>query len=537
MADARPFGEWLYARLRELLNSTDLTPEQRAAIEAALRDLDAAALGAGGSSPEGLMAWVQAMFRGIVAAWNAPDLSPTVSFLTAEGESAFRAIDVSSLAAFYKDISENPSNFIDSAIDAPELLIAKLVHIVTGLTIPPDIIKTMITGASTEEVRQKLGQIVKTLYDETLRTEGVAEEYRNRNPGDAGWTVFKSLIGASMRIQVGDLLVSWAGKKIPYGLASVFTEIAEKLDKAIGLEDAIEEVVQVPMQALIQRALESYYNRILKPVDLTAGEVRQARIAGRISDADYGKILDNMGYRDDVRDMLLDFAATNLTESDINDAYQWGLIDRNQVKEEYKNKYYNENDRELKTKLVEMTRRQKLREKILELYGNLYRDGVATKDEVRPFLQNYGFDNDEIDMWFAVQELERRQRKWISDGNLIKLITNGERTTTEAIQYLVLQGMEVNDAASLISLAVKAEKEAEVESIERQVKATITKLPKAVRDKCDDLFKPEDILGDLLAKLISLIPSGLGDVASALKLKDLIECALKNLGTTPPPGP
>jgi len=54
-----------------------------------------------------------------------------------------------------------------------------------------------------------------------------------------------------------------------------------------------------------------------------------------------------------------------------------------------------------------------------------------------------------------------------------------------------------------------------------------------VKDKCEDLFKPEDILSQLLTQLITLVPTELSQIAGAVKLKEIIECALKNIGSTP----
>lgn len=415
--------------------------------------------------------------------------------------------------------------------DFPFAVVSWVLTQVLGITISADQIKTVMTGSPTDADRIALGSTLTTLYRETLPTEAVAAGFRAREAGAAEFTNFERLSGAAMRLQIADLVLDWLGRKIPFGLGDILQDLADLMNTAIALDDALEEVVQVPMQAVIQRGMEAYYNRQIKPADLSATEALQARIADKITDSDLTKILDNAGYRDDIRQILRDNAAKNLTESDINDLYQWNLWSRDQVKEQYKQLFYEEDDRELKTKLVEMTRRQKLREKIFELYGNLYRDGVATKQEVTPFLENYGYDADEVEMWFSVQELERRQRKWMSDATLLKLVKQEVFTISAAIDYLTLQGMTVNDATAYLTLAIQAEQEQEVKELEREAKAAIAKLPKAVRDKCDDLLKPEDILSELLARLIGLIPGDLGVIPGAAKLKSYIECAIKAILT------
>ena len=482
-------------------------------------------------------AWVLKALRTLIAGLNSPDVAAADVWRQVEGKAAEVSAEIGEQVSMWTGVSNNPPDEIGTYIKLGAEIIQYLVEQVTGLNVPGGTVSAVMGSQSAEVTRLSLGNIFVTLLDETLRLDGVREGFLARDTGTAEGANMARMVGAAFRMQLGDMVAGWAAKAVPFGLGDGLTQIAERIDKAINLDDAIEEIIQVPMQAVITRGLEQYYNRQLKPADLTANEARQAKILGKITDDQYARILDNLGYRDDIRGFLLDQTYANLTESDINDGYQWNLLSREQVKEHYRQKLFNEQDQETKTKLVEMTRRQKLREKIFELYGNLYRDGVATKQEVTPFLQNYGYDNDEIEMWFSVQELERRQRKWISDGNLLKLIVNGERTTTEAIQYLVLQGMEVNDATAFISLAVKQEVEAEAASIEREVKAVVNRLPKAIKDQCDDVFSPEKILGELLTRAIALIPLGGANLTGLADLRKIIECALKGLGVTPPATP
>lgn len=430
-----------------------------------------------------------------------------------------------------------PEKFVKLGAAGLGPLIEQLATLVTGLAVPSGTITGAVSGVANDESRLALGGIFSRLLDDTLKLETVKEGYLQRAPGHGERTNMERMVGAAFRMQLGDMMAEIAGKKLPFGIGSAFTEIAERIDKAINLDDAIEEIIQVPMEAVITRGMTEYYNRQLLPQDFTESEARQAFLQERISKEVLDKVLDNQGVRLDIRDHLLEMAAPNLTESDLDQAYQHNLLDRDEIKEQYKGKGFTPIDREIKTQLVEGTRRWKLEEKVFELYGNLYRDGVATKEEVRPFLEHYGYDPDEIDMWMHAQELERRQRKWISDANLIKLITRGEKTTTEAISYLTLQGMEVNDAAALITLAMKEEKEEKVKHVEAKVKAAVAKLPKAVKDKCDDLFSPDKILRQLLGEVIAMIPLGEIPLSNLVDLKTILECALENLGVLQPPTP
>lgn len=481
--------------------------------------------------------WVGRMLLSATAIKNTKIFRKVASKVGIDDFTGKHAAGAAAAVAVATAVAANPQRYVDLATAGAGPLVESLARLVSGLNIPTGTVSGAFTGVASDKSRVALGGIFSKLLDETLQLETVKEGYLQRTPGHGERTNMERMVGAAFRMQLGDMLADFAGKKLPFGVGNAFSEIAERIDKAINLDDAIEEIIQVPMQAVISRGLEAFYNRQLKPADLSASEALKANIANKLGPGELGRILDNAGYRDDIRQILRDNAAGNLTESDLNDGYQWNLLTRDQVKQRYRDNAFEEPDAELKTKLVEGTRRQKLREKIFELYGNLYRDGVVTKQEVTPFLENYGYDADEVEMWFSVQELERRQRKWISDGNILKLIKRGEWTTTDAINYQVLQGMEANDAFAFISLAVTEEKEAEVKEIEKEVKAVVAKLPAPIKKKCEDLLKPEDLLTELLGQLTTLIPGELLGIPGASKLKAYIECALKEIVAPPTPTP
>jgi len=477
-----------------------------------------------GASGDEWFSWAARGLDSLIAAWNSPDLSPTVSYLTAEKDSAAKAVDVSSLVALWEDVSENPQKLAGSLPKFPFDLIAWILRRVTGLTISGDQIEGLFDAGTTAGGRSGLGKILTDLYGETLKTEKAAAGWLARNPGESEYENFRQLAGAAMRLALGGLVAEWGGDILPFGLGKFLEGVTEKLNDAVALDDALEEVVQVPMQAVIQRGLEAKYNRELKPGDFSGTQAIQAMIAYDFPKADVNKVLDNEGVRDDIRETLINFTATNLTETDINDLYQHNLLSRDEVKEQYKQKFFQEPEREFKTKLVEGTRRWKLEGQVNELYGNLYRDGVATKQEVTPHLEHFGYDPDEIEMWFQVQELERRQRRWLTKGETHKLVKAGKWTPLRAIEYQVMQGMTIEDATLIFV-------EDQVEEIEQEAKAIIKALPVAVKNKCDDLLDPKALLAELLAKLLALIPLGLGGNQHIVQL---IKCALEHLGATVP---
>ena len=462
--------------------------------------------------------WPEAMTRAILKTGTSEDVAPAVRSWV--GDQA--GVVIGTLVAYLRDKLEELNtkypDLYNSLFEGADKIIDFLVTEVTGLTIADGTVSTALLSTNKDALRQSLGNVFVTLLDETLKLDDAAQGFIDRNTGPAEAANMARLVGAAFRMQLGDMVAGWIAGILPFGLGDGATEIAERIDKAINLDDAIEEIIQVPMEATVTKGLTQYYNRKLKPTDMTDNEARQAYIAGRIGTSDYNKILDNTGVRDDIRDILLDFTAANLTESDINEAYQRNLLSIEQVKDQYKQKYFQEPERQIKTDLVKGTRRWTLQTKVVELLGNLYRDGVQTKDACTPYLNALGYENDEQELWFLMQDLERQQRKWITDNQLLKLLDSGQVTMTFAHDYLVMQGMVSNDAWILIANHFKEE--------------AVAKLPKEVKNKCLDILDPTKVLVEVLGELAQLANFGtLFDSRAQQFYRCLIEELGKTLGT------
>lgn len=433
-----------------------------------------------------------------------------------EKTAAVMGLEGASLTALWEEWSKDPQRLADLLSGGAFGIIAWILSFVTGLSFSAGQLDSLVTGANNEEKRRALGQILTDLYAETLKTERAAQGWLSRTPGDSELENFRQLSGAAMRLSLADILIDWAGEAIPLGLAKGLKGIAEKINDAVALDDALEEVVQVPMQAVIQRGLEAKYNRELKPQDFTESEARNALLQERIAKDVYDKVLDNQGVRDDIRDILLDMQEPNLTESDIDQLYQHNVIDEAAVSEQYKQKGFRPATRELKTKLVVGTRRWKLEEKLFELLGNLYRDGVKTRAEVSPHLQHFGFDPDEEEMWFQIQDLERQQRKWLSSKQIEDLVGAGLLDPGFAIDYQVKQGMTGEDASLLYMQSMLARYQPTPQNDLECFKII------------EDAFSLNKMLAALLSRLPVLDPTGTLNTGDFQKL---LECLINKAKT------
>lgn len=460
--------------------------------------------------------WLKAAVKGAFETMYEAETAKYRDTDAMEGAAALAKYAHAAKVAVWDDADKNFDAIRAILPDFPFAVVAWVMTQILGLTISADQVKTLSTGSPTDADRIALGQVLTTLYRETLPTEGVAQGFLNRNPGTEEFRNFERLSGAAMRLQIADMVLKWIGHKIPLGLGDIFEDLADLFNDAIALDDALEEVVQVPMQAVIQAGMEAHYNRLIKPQDFTESEARNAYLQGYITLDVLNKVLDNQGVRDDIRQILLDMQAPNLTESDLDQLYQHNLLNRDEVKDQYKQKGFQEPERELKTKLVEGTRRWKLEQRLFELLGNLYRDGVKTRVEVQPHLDHFGFDPDESEMWFQIQELERQQRKWLSNKQIEDLVGAGLLDPGFAIDYQVKQGMTGEDATLLY-----------MQSMLARYQPTPTNDPECFKI-IEDAFSLNKMLGALLSRLPVLDPTGTINTGD---FQRLLECLINKAKT------
>lgn len=463
--------------------------------------------------------WAGASERDKYLARSGKDVMTARAKEVADAVSMEKVMDITGLKAFADEVSQNPDKYLGT----PAALVGKVIDFlltrVTGLNIPDSAISGALTGDTSEDVRRSFGSILLQFLDDNLDVDKVAQGFANRETGEGERDSMARLLGTAFRIQVGDMAMDWITQALPFGLASGLKDVAERFNDAMNLDDALEDIIQVPMQQVIEEGMQQWYARKIKPKDFTESEVRNAFLQGRISEDVYNKVLDNQGIRDDIRASLLEMARPNLTESDVDQAYQHNIIEEPDIDAYYKDKGFQGKDAETKKKLVLGNRRWKLEEKIFELYGNLYRDDVATRAEVTPFLEHFGYEPDEIEMWFQVQELERRQRKWLSNSQVAELAKAGLVDPGFLIDYQVKQGMKGEDATLLYMQNMLAMYQPTQEADPECFKII------------QDAFSLSKLLDAMLSRLPVLDPSGLLNTGD---FKKLLECLLAKRNTPSP---
>lgn len=419
--------------------------------------------------------WVLRGLRAIVAGIGDTELRDASRYWEAEKSGVAIAAEAAAVKATAKKVLSQLETLLKPLIDSGGASAEWVIEFVSGLNIPDGTIANFVAGETQEAQRIALGTIITTLYDETLKADEAAKDYLGRTPGAAAFTNFRRLVGASMRLQVGDLLVGSVAGSIPLGIGHGLEQIAERLDKAIALEDALEEVIQVPMEAVITDGLKKHYNRIIKPMDMSRDEALSALIQGKIDRATFDKIFDNEGIRLDVRDTLIDMKESNLNDAQMRTLWQWGQIDHARIVSEIRQRTKGAEQSELIAGLLEGQRLRDLKDEYVSRNRRLFVDCVISEQELRGVLSEVKYSQEEADQAIKNDLVARRQRTFLPTSDMFKAVHLGLMDLNDAINSLQCRGWTYDDAVTEAALRLQ-EKLPECESVKLKDSATISLL-------------------------------------------------------------
>lgn len=272
----------------------------------------------------------------------------------------------------------------------------------------------------------KLVAHILTAFDQ----DAVAAGYLKREAGQEERVNFERFVGINWQLQVADMLAEFAGNALPWGLGGGFQKIGEGLQKMLGLEDAQEEILQPLMEKFITDGLNKQFNRKLLNVDLTPSDAIAAGIRGYISPAIMHQILNNEGIRNDARPILEKMAGKNLTQSDLQDLYNWGAMTQGQVEQSFKENGYLPEDATTKTSLVVADRLRKLVGQLENVMQQQAVRSLIPEGEYEGFLRAQAYHGDEINVMLDIV----RRQKTMAPAGTKKHITGSFNITPERVK-------------------------------------------------------------------------------------------------------
>lgn len=410
------------------------------------------------------------------------------------------------------DVVEWTANQIISFEPLAARLAAVTMQGITGIDIDPGTLKSAPTPEAGRERAIALGgefmRVVSGIFD----INAAQEDFQTRTGVTGSAENLASYFGTNLFFQLRSLTISTVASLTGWPTLRHLEQLHQSVNWAFGFGWLSWAVMSEYMNVTINPGMRRLLNSSVKPNDYSEAEARWAVWSGRLSPDQHDRVMDNQGVRLDIRQALLDRAEADLSDTDLADLWRWGKITRDDLVKQYRLKGYGGPKAELKVHRIETERLHGLLEKVTELYLRLYRDCVITAAELELHLSNVGWTQNEIDIARVVQELDRRQRRWLSDSDLNKAADLGFLTIDDVFNQLECQGMTLADAAVKVFLMLE------------------TKIPQ----DCIDKVKPVDV-DKLFRAIIALIQTG-----DLLSIPGGILKLLKCLGDLPdipePPG-
>jgi hypothetical protein len=285
-------------------------------------------------------------------------------------------------------------------------VLAFLLNTIFGFSATDAQLQGVLDGDITVVDKENFGDVFATIFTDIFNATAVGEGFKERLPGVAEWNNFRRFLGYSSRIQMGAALVENFGAIIPFGIGDGIEGIGERIGKILGLEDAFEETLEPLMEKLIVAGLEQKFNRETKPTDLTAEQAIRAKLQNRIGDREFHQILDNLGLRDDIRQIILDMAAPNLAENEVQLLFQRGQIDADDVRLFFAEAGFQEPDLERKASTIIFYRQWQMERQLVELKGRQFQRGLITESDLRSHLATQGYTTIEEDLFLEIQRAE-----------------------------------------------------------------------------------------------------------------------------------
>jgi hypothetical protein len=305
--------------------------------------------------------------------------------------------------------------------------------------------------------------------------------------------------GTNLSFQLRSMVISTISSTFGWAPLRHLETLHQSVNWAYGFGWLSWTVLSAIMDVTTTQGLKKKYNALIKPNDYTGAQAIDAFLRGWDTEEVMNLVLDNQGERLDIRDtlvnlnrrwvtvsegidlhlrgwtdaaqyqtdmthqavpvgqrsLLLDLNESMIPDGDITQLFQRGLVDEQDVLLHFRHKGYRDERAKLEQATVVNARVWELMDKITESYGRLYRDGVIGEGEFRQWLSSANWTNDEMDLRIAFEELERRQRTFLSTGDLKNAVDLGLMAIGDAWTELTFRGYTPEDATIVTALAFK----------------------------------------------------------------------------------
>lgn len=445
--------------------------------------------------------WAQRFWSSLIGIFMIAEVTDwVISIFSRSGGLIFLAV-----AKMWPDHGASLVAWAANQITAFEPLATKLagetMHQLTGAEIDAEAISVRGTPEEQRATNINIGAQFGLVLNQMFDVAGAAQDFQTRTGFSNSVNNMSAYFGTNILFQMRSLTIGTVASMSGWGVLRHLEQLHQSINWAFGFGWLSWTVMSTIMETTVLPGVTRYYNSQVKPRDLSLSQAIDATLRGFLDGDAMFQVMDNEGIMEIARepminlnrryltisesvsaflrgmitetayhghltfhavvpadfDTIADLNEPTLSEAEVEDLYQRGRFDAQDVFNFFRSKEYRQTRADQKTTTVVEARTWKLLDQITSSYGRLYRDGVVTEGEYRQWLSAQNWSNTEIDLNIAWTELERRQRRFLSNFEMIRAVRKGLMTMQDVFDALQFQGYVPEDAVIVMGLALEEE--------------------------------------------------------------------------------
>jgi hypothetical protein len=455
---------------------------------------------------------------------------------------------------------EKVAQLIDKAIRQPTAAATAIAAItmeaITGIPVDQTLLKTIAETGPSRQNSIAMGDAFMGILGNIFDVAGAQTDMQQRSGYLHSIGNISAFFGIDLSMQIRGLVVGSIAGLTHWQELRHLERLDAVLENAFSFGRISRLIIGEYANVTILPGLKRLLNSQVKPIDMTPANALRAHRRGDMARSTLDQILDNDGWRGDIRDEEVALGFKHVTKGEALILYSKGYLTGDQLNAQY---YINEEALELQAQQIEQSyrrvsegdmieyhqlgwasdadvtewvkregfhptyrtwkqnqilhkRRFDILKQIASAWENLYQQCVVSADDLRSALDALGWQADEIDAELALLELGKRSRTFLSIAEMSQAVSLGVMSVADMDEQLRCRGYEDVDAVII------------------EIVALLKELP----THCLDVLKGADVASQLAAVMVSL--QGRNIFQLAAKLPDLLKC-LQGLVPGGPTGP
>lgn len=309
-------------------------------------------------------------------------------------------------------------------------------------------------------VGQEFGNVLSNMFD----VDAARQDFESRTGFTGSLNNMLAYFGTNITFQMRSLTIGTVASLSGLETLRHLEQLHQSINWAFGFGWLSWTVMSSIMDVAVNRGLQRFWLAQVKPNDLNVSSTYAAWMRGYISAEVANQILDGEGIRSDIRDIELMLRESDLTESNMRQLYQRGLVNESQLDTWLRTHEFRDERAQLKKQLTVQDREWELKDKITQLNIDLFAEGEMTETDLRTWLDSQGWTPLEMDLLIQGIRMEtdpgkptRSRRRFLTTSQLFRAVKRQLLSPNEAVSYLELQGFTREDALTLSVLELEEE--------------------------------------------------------------------------------